>query len=192
MRAEEVDPVRQHDALGHTGAPAREEHDVGVALGELGIEVVGIIGVGGREVGEPHEHATRGCGHIQTCGCVRIVDDEQRRLCRAHDRRRLVGAPRVVDGRERGTELGQCDDQGHHLEVRAAPHHDAITARDAVRGDSAGHSVGAAIELAERERLLADHRGQPVGNRARRVAEHIADQEVRRHPHPPFLALREQ
>jgi hypothetical protein len=33
---------------------------------------------------------------------------------------------------------------------------------------------------------------QAIGNRALRVPEHVTDQEVRRHSHPPFLALREQ
>ena len=92
-RAQVVDPVGQHHALGPAGAAGGEENDVGVSLVRRVFDLAGRL----RAASASRSASVttgRSCARAHLVAAARVVgvDDEQRRLRDRRNRMRLLGA----------------------------------------------------------------------------------------------------
>ena len=132
------------------------------------------LGDGGRE-----RNAGRACELGARVGVGR-PGEQQRRSRILRDRDELLDGRSRVERREHGTDLGERREQWHRLQRRVTPPQHPIASPHTHGAQAAGEALGPGIELAEGEDVVVEGRSNGRRRNARRVREHLADQQHRR------------
>ena len=177
-RAEVVGPVGEHHAFRASGAPAREEDDVRVALVEPGRVNRG----GARAFGRSEQLGVRyhrRDGPLLGERRVDGVGDHEPRARIAHDGGGLARGRVGVDRREHCPELRQRAEYRHGFERSVAPPGDPVAVAHAHPAQRVRDAVRLDVELVEGEALFAERARDLVAGGGGRVADHVADQQRR-------------
>ena len=182
VRAQVVDAVGEHHALGVTRGPAGEEDDVRSVLTKPDVSDVAVVFVagGGQQPGERHQRGPHlGCHDARVRPS--LVDDQEGRPGGQRRVHRLLHRQSGVHRREHGAHLRQRREERDVVEVGGRPDGDPIPMADAELLHRPRHSVANGIDLAEGDRAWPEHGRRTVGYGAGRVPEHVPDQQL----HPP-------
>ena len=180
VRAQQVDPVGEDDALGTAGAAAREEHDMGVGLGEA-FDADRARILRGCEVGQAVTGARSGRAAGQTgdpCRWNPQTGGELGARLGAVVVGRLVESEIGVGGTEGGARLGDRGERGHRVETGCAPRRHPVTGPDAEAQQGTRRLVRARLQLGVAQRRIAVHRCGAVWHGTCRVGEDVADEQV--------------
>ena len=205
VRAQHVGPVGEHDALGHAGRAAGEEHDVRVGLPQVGSGCGG--GVGRRRarpgsaarraaIGRPlvdrveHRppHAGRQVEPGQGVGPPG-VGQHDRRVGDVEHRRRLGRREQRAHRAEHRPDRRAPDEHRHHLERGRRPHRHPVAGAHPEGVEPGGHVRAERPQLGERQRAVAQRRGHAVRDGHRRLLEDVPDQQLHRSASRRFLVL---